>query len=99
MKFCKRIEDQNKNTLTPETNLFEYKIQSLLESLGFSLIDNDNSFYLSSKNNILVQYDCSDGNISVCKRINLHKNSFELIIDHISFDLLKKTLKKLEKMI
>lgn len=94
MRICKKKSTKELNT-DCRFDLFENKIEPLLISLGFSKIDNDNCFYLSNDLNILVQYDSNNGDISISKSDFLCKNSFVMIIDRISFYLLKKTLKRM----
>lgn len=93
MKICKK--KTTKDSCENNIDIFENKVEPLLTSLGFSKIDNDNSFYLSRDKKILVQYDWDNGDISIAKSDFFCKNSFTMIIDLISYAFLKKALKKL----
>jgi hypothetical protein len=94
MKICKKKTTKESNP-DYRFDLFENKIEPLLISLGFSNIDNDNRFFLSSEKDILIQYDLDNGDLSISRNDVFCKNSFYMIIDRISYAFLKKTLKKI----
>jgi hypothetical protein len=81
-------------TKTPtKKNLDFTKILKYLLSLGYLPIDNDYEFFLSSDGSMLI---CLNGSIMLCRRnIKLGKNAYTLIIDDISFTLMKNMLKKI----